>query len=80
MAHISTGLDRRHVDPVQLERVRSRNPSLLAGAITDGRVIVDRPQSWQRLKRSRAAVVRAARDLDDVRAAEAGTALAELLR
>jgi predicted nucleotidyltransferase len=67
------------VELLVLDRVRSTNASLLADAIRDGRVLVDRAGVWPALKRSERAVRRAAQE-EAARHAEATqAAVAELL-
>jgi predicted nucleotidyltransferase len=56
----------RSVDVVRLEDVEE-DPTFLAMAIEDGRVLVDREEMWPRLRRMEAALRRRGRRSDEVR-------------
>jgi predicted nucleotidyltransferase len=60
---LNTRLERavdRRVELIVAERVARSNPGLLADALNDGRVLVDRDGRWAALKRREAAIRRAA--------------------
>jgi predicted nucleotidyltransferase len=57
----------RHVDVVRLQDAESE-PSLLAEAITDGRVLVDRDRAWPRLRSQEPSLRRAGRRAEAQRA------------
>jgi predicted nucleotidyltransferase len=78
---LNTRLERALGNPVELvllDRIRSSNPSLLAEALRDGRVLVDRADVWPGLKRSEPSVRRAAREQDVREHRAAQEAIAEL--
>ena len=80
---LNTRLERAVDRPVELVvagRVARANPGLLADALADGRVIVDRGDHWQALTRQEPAIRRAARAHAVRRASEARALFDELAR
>jgi predicted nucleotidyltransferase len=67
----------RPVQLVSLEDAR-RAPSLLAGALRDGRVLVDRHEGWQKLKERESDIRREAEKADRQLEKNARAALEEL--
>jgi predicted nucleotidyltransferase len=80
---LNTRLERavgRRVELIVAERVARSNPGLLADALRDGRVLVDRGGRWEALKRRETAIRRAAQAQAAQQAHEVGTLLDDLVR
>jgi predicted nucleotidyltransferase len=69
----------REVDVARFQRVRERSPLLLAQAIDEGRVIVDRDGRWPGLRAQRRQIGQAADQVVDGERETAAAALADLL-
>jgi predicted nucleotidyltransferase len=68
------------VDVASLSRVRRKSPLLLLQAIDEGRVLVDRGDTWEALRRARETIARAARRQMDRARKQAAESLASLLQ
>ena len=69
----------RSVDVARLSRVRSESPLLLTRVVDQGRVLVDRDDTWASLRKARENVARTARRRQSRRRQEAADGLAALL-
>jgi len=69
----------RSVDVARLSRVRTESPLLLTRVVDDGRVLVDRDDTWASLREARENVARTARRRQNTRRQEAAAGLADLL-
>jgi uncharacterized protein len=80
---LNTRLERavgRPVELVVVARIAGDNPGLLADALADGRVIVDRGDRWQALTRRARSLRRAAQTHEAHEADETRTLIDELIR
>jgi predicted nucleotidyltransferase len=67
------------VDVASLSRVRKKSPLLLLQVIDEGRVLVDRGDTWETLRRARETISRAARRQMDRGRKQAAESLTSLL-